>query len=274
MQSGRESPPITERPVARAALAIVLLAVLGGVFLAVRAGRADDGDSPEIIAPPTGEATGEPDDPGLGALDGRSPTLGAPAPDFALRDADGEIVKLSDLRGKVVFVNFWATWCRPCRDELPDIQKLYDEKRDEGLEVLAVNYQDNQEDARAFFDDLGISVPMLLDRSGSVYNQYLLQGLPDSFFIDREGNLAALHYGFMSEEKMRQRLEQAGLPSRARPSRSRPTSRPARHSAHRPARQRLRRRRRLRRSGPLPCLLRPYRCGPPCGRVPRSSSSR
>jgi len=212
VQTPSPTPPITANPLVRAGLAVLLLAVLAGVFLAISAGRDDGDDDPELIAPPTGEATVGQDEPDLGALDGRDPVVGSPAPDFALRNADGEVVRLSDLRGKVVFVNFWATWCRPCKEELPDIEKLYEEKRDQGLEVVAVNYQDDPDDARAFFADLGLDVPMLLDRNGSVYDQYLLQGLPDSFFIDRAGNLAALHYGFMSEEKMRQRLEQAGLP--------------------------------------------------------------
>jgi len=212
VQTPSPTPPITANPLVRAGLAVLLLAVLAGVFLAISAGRDDGDDDPELIAPPTGEATAGQDESDLGALDGRDPVVGSPAPDFALRNADGEVVKLSDLRGKVVFVNFWATWCRPCKEELPDIEKLYEEKRDQGLEVVAVNYQDDPDDARAFFDEFDLDVPMLLDRNGSVYDQYLLQGLPDSFFIDRAGNLAALHYGFMSEEKMRQRLEQAGLP--------------------------------------------------------------
>jgi peroxiredoxin len=200
-----------DRPIARAGFAVVLLAILGGVFLAVRAGR-DGGDSPDVVAPPTGQATAAPDDGDTGPIEGSGPVVGQPAPNFALRNADGEIVKLSDLRGKVVWVNFWATWCRPCKQELPDIQKLYGEKRDQGLEVLAVNYQDPREDAIGYFRDNDLQIPMLLDASGSVYNQYRLQGLPDSFFVDREGNVAALHYGYMTEEKMRQRLEQAGLP--------------------------------------------------------------
>ena len=206
--SSQQQSPITERPLVRAVIAIALVAVVGGAFLAVRVTR---GNEDEVVAPPGGTVTAVEDD-APGALTSSGPIVGQPAPDFALRNPDGELVQLSELRGSVVFVNFWATWCRPCREELPDIQKLYDEKRDQGLEVLAVSYQDSPEDARAFFADLGISVPMVLDRSGSVYNQYRLQGLPDSFFIDREGNLAAVHYGFLSEEKMRQRLEQAGLP--------------------------------------------------------------
>jgi peroxiredoxin len=203
---------ITERPVVRAAIAIALLAVVAAVFLAVRAGRGSGDDDAVIFAPPTGQASVEPDEPDVGPLDTHGPVVGERAPDFALRNADGDVVKLSDLRGKVVFVNFWATWCKPCKEELPEIQALYDEKRAGGLEVLTVNYQDSRDEARAFFADLGVSLPILLDRSGSVYDQYRLQGLPDSFFVDREGNLAAVHYGYMTEEKMRQRLAQAGLP--------------------------------------------------------------
>ena len=203
--------PIMDRPIVRAGLAVALLALLAGVFLAIRAGRDDGGDA-AIIAPPTGQASAAPDDEDTGPIEGSGPVVGQPAPTFALRNADGQIVKLTDLRGKVVWINFWATWCRPCKQELPDIQKLYGEKRDQGLEVLTINYQDPREDAIAYFRDNNLEIPMLLDGSGSVYDQYRLQGLPDSFFVDRDGNVAALHYGYMTEEKMRQRLEQAGLP--------------------------------------------------------------
>jgi peroxiredoxin len=208
----RTDRPLMDRPVIRAGLAVVLLAVLAAVFLAIRAGRDDGGDDAQIIAPPTGQASAAPDDGDTGPIDGSGPVVGQPAPTFALRNADGEIVKLTDLRGKVVWINFWATWCRPCKQELPDIQKLYGEKRGQGLEVLTINYQDPREDAIAYFRDNNLEIPMLLDPNGSVYDQYRLQGLPDSFFVDRDGNVAALHYGYMTEEKMRQRLEQAGLP--------------------------------------------------------------
>jgi peroxiredoxin len=205
----RDVASLASNPFVRAVLAAVLLAALAAVFIAVRAGEGDDG--PELVAPPTGVASPEPDD-ARGALTDDGPVVGRPAPDFELSTADGELVRLSDLRGKVVFINFWATWCRPCKQELPDIEKLYEEKQSEGLEVIAINYEDSRADAVAYFTDGQLDMPMLLDRNGSVYDQYRLQGLPDSFFVDRDGNLAALHYGFMSEEKMRQRLEQAGLP--------------------------------------------------------------
>lgn len=209
MQTPDESPSLTSRPIFRAALALALLAAIALVFVVVRQPSGNGGG--ETAGGPTGEATAQlPDAPG--ALTSEGPIVGRPAPDFALRNGNGELVKLSDLRGNVVFINFWATWCRPCREELPGIERVYQEKRAEGLDILAVNYQESAADASKFFADLGVTVPMLLDTNGSVYNQYRLQGLPDSFFVDREGNIAALHYGFLTEEKLRQRLEQAGLP--------------------------------------------------------------
>ena len=135
----------------RALVAVVLLAALGGVALVVRAQRDDGAGGPISVAgAPTSAASAEPD-AGVGALDDRKPVKGQPAPDFVLRNADGALVKLSDLRGKVVFVNFWASWCVPCKKELPDIQKLYDEKRADGLEVLAINWQDDPATAAGFF---------------------------------------------------------------------------------------------------------------------------
>lgn len=201
-----------DRPLVRVAVAALLLAAFGGGVLFVRSQRGGSGGEPVSVAgAPTPSASAAPDT-SVGPLDDQKPIKGQPAPDFALRDADGKLVKLSDLRGKVVFVNFWASWCVPCKKELPDIQKLYDEKHADGLEVLAVNWQDNLETAMAFFSSHDLHLPLLLDRSGSVYAQYRLQGLPDSFFVDRDGNIAAFQFGFLTEAKMRERLAAAGLP--------------------------------------------------------------
>lgn len=206
------SPSFLERPLARAAIAAVLLAALAGVFLAVRARDGDGGSGATLEGQPTrtsGAATAE---AGIGPLDNQRPIKGSPAPDFALRDLDGNVVKLSDLRGQVVWLNFWATWCTPCKKELPDIQKLYDEMRDRGLVVLAINKEESAGDAGSFMASRDLSLPVLLDSDGAVYTQYRLQGLPDSFFIDRDGNIAAIYFGFLNEQKMRDRLAEAGLP--------------------------------------------------------------
>jgi peroxiredoxin len=202
-----------ERPLARAAVALVMLTALIGLLVFVRYSR-DDGDASGTVIPidnaPTRTASPLPEE-GTGPLGDAPPLVGQPAPDFALRRADGTLVKLSDLKGKVVFVNFWASWCVPCRKELPDIQKVYDEKMAQGLEVLAINYQDDTETATSFFEGRSITLPLLLDHSGKVYDQYRLQGLPDSFFVDREGNIAAFQFGYLTESKMRERLQAAGL---------------------------------------------------------------
>jgi thiol-disulfide isomerase/thioredoxin len=195
-------------PLVRGAIAALLLAAIAGSIALVRA-RDGDGEDTLIFDVPTPVATAEPE-AGIGPLDNRRPVQGEPAPDFVLRDLNGTAVRLSDLRGKVVFVNFWATWCRPCKQELPDIQKVAGQYPDD-LAVLAINVEESQEEAAAYFVENGLSIPALLDRNGGVFEQYGLRGLPDSFFIDREGNVAVIAYGYLTEEMMRDRLGRAGL---------------------------------------------------------------
>jgi thiol-disulfide isomerase/thioredoxin len=195
-------------PLVRGAIAAILLAAIaGGIFITRAVG--DGGDETLIFDVPTAVATAEPE-AGIGPLDDRRPEQGEPAPDFVLRDLGGAPVRLSDLRGKVVFLNFWATWCRPCKQELPDIQKVAAEYPDD-LAVLAINVEESQEEATAYFAENGLSIPALLDRNGGVFDQYGLRGLPDSFFIDREGNVAVVSYGYLTEDMMRDRLARAGL---------------------------------------------------------------
>jgi len=210
-----EREPLFERQIFRAGLAIVLLAAIAGAALAVRWARAGGGDSGaiDVMTAPTFVGASSPvADPGTGALDDRAPVVGEPAPNFALRDASGKLVTLSELRGRVVWVNFWATWCAPCKQELPAIQKLYDEKHGDGLDVVEVNWQDSPQSARDFWDSMGLSLPMVLDRAGDVFSQYKLRGLPDSFFVDREGKVAAMYFGFLNEKRAREKLAVAGLP--------------------------------------------------------------
>ena len=137
--------------------------------------------------------------------------IGDAAPDFEWNAPDGKTRRLSGLRGQVVVINFWATWCVPCKQELLDIQKLYDEKHGDGLEVLEINYQEGRADALGYFEARDLTMPLLLD-SGSVFDQYKLRGLPDSFFIDRDGKLSSMNIGVLSQDRMRQRLADAGLP--------------------------------------------------------------
>ena len=126
-----------------------------------------------------------------------SPRAGFPAPDFTLDLFTGETATLADYRGQVVLLNFWASWCGPCRAEMPAIQQLYTANRDRGLAVLAVNstIQDSLVDAQAFAQNLSLSFPILLDLDGAVTRRYLVRGLPSTFFIDRRGVIRAVVFG-------------------------------------------------------------------------------
>ena len=139
-----------------------------------------------------------------------APREGFLAPDFTLQTINGETIRLSDLRGQAVLVNLWATWCPPCRAEMPAIQKLYDEYKDQGLVVLAVNmtYQDDPAAVLPFVQDHELSFPILLEETGNVASKYELRSLPSSFFIDRDGFVQEVVIGGpMSEALLRTRIE-------------------------------------------------------------------
>jgi len=140
-----------------------------------------------------------------------APQQGFLAPDFELQATDGETVKLSDLRGQAVLVNLWATWCPPCRAEMPSIEKVYNEYKDDGLVVLAVDmtYQDTQSNIAPFVAEYGLTFPILLDQSGDVGNAYQLRSLPSSFFINRDGTINEVVIGGpMAEALLRTRVEE------------------------------------------------------------------
>ena len=115
-----------------------------------------------------------------------------PAPDFTLPDTDGNPVRLSDLRGKVVLLNFWATWCPPCREEMPSMQALWLDLRDEDFIILAVNVGEEDDAVFAFANEFPtpLSFPILMDKKSAVLNDYPIIGLPTSFIIDKDGNMA------------------------------------------------------------------------------------
>ncbi len=116
-----------------------------------------------------------------------APQAGFAAPDFTLETRDGETISLSDLRGQVVLVNFWATWCPPCRAEMPAIQQVYDRYRDQGFTVLAVDVAEGDAQVTAFADERGLSFPILMDRDATVSNRYQVRAMPSTFFVDRSG---------------------------------------------------------------------------------------
>jgi len=109
------------------------------------------------------------------------------APDFTLEDLSARRWTLKDLRGKVVFLNFWATWCIPCRQEMPAMEKLHREFKGQGFEVVAVNFREGEGEIREFLQELGLTFTVLLDKDGKVSEEYGVWSLPLSYFIDRKG---------------------------------------------------------------------------------------
>jgi DsbE subfamily thiol:disulfide oxidoreductase len=117
------------------------------------------------------------------------------APDFTLPDPRGKKVSLQDFRGKVVFLNFWATWCESCREEMPSMERLYQEYKGKGLEIVAVNVKDKRPDALAFVKELKLNYPVLMDPEGEVGLLYGAFGLPVTYLIDRKGVVLARLWG-------------------------------------------------------------------------------
>jgi peroxiredoxin len=130
-----------------------------------------------------------------------SPLAGAeainvPAPDFTLESRSGENLRLEDHRGEVVMLNFWASWCGPCRQEMPLMDELYSQYKDLGFTILAVNVDENREEAHRFLDKVPVSYPILYDPESSVSELYEVQAMPTTLMIDRNGNARYLHYGY------------------------------------------------------------------------------
>jgi peroxiredoxin len=137
------------------------------------------------------------------------PTGGGPlaigdlAYDFALQDANGNAVQLSQLIGQPVILNFWATWCAPCRVEMPELQATLEARQDEGLVILALNQQEATVDVQTFFDDLGLTFTPLMDTEGSVSELYGVANiLPTTFFINSDGEITAIHRGPMVKSQI------------------------------------------------------------------------
>lgn len=139
-----------------------------------------------------------------------NPHAGFPAPVFELETLNGNVARLEDYKGKVVIVNLWASWCGPCKAEMPALQKVSDSLADEGLVVLGVNstVQDSEANARAFVADHALTFAILLDRDGAVGDVYRLRSLPTTFIVDRAGVISdVLIGGPLSEAVLRSKIE-------------------------------------------------------------------
>lgn len=136
--------------------------------------------------------------------------IGAQAPEFALRDLEGNEVRLSDYRGRTLLLTFWATWCGPCRLEMPAFEARYQELLDDGFTVLAINFDEPEEDVRVFRDELGLSFPLLLDPGGSVQRLYRIRGYPSGIFVDPLGVVRIVHVGLITEGQLTDYLAELG----------------------------------------------------------------
>lgn len=138
------------------------------------------------------------------------PEVGYAAPNFTLVGLDGKEVRLADLKGKPVFLNFWATWCPPCREEMPAIQKLFT-IYGKDVAFLTVNMTVTERSTKNIEDFLrqnGYTLPVVLDKSGDVATKYLVRAIPTSFFVDRKGIIREKVVGSMNEETMREYLKE------------------------------------------------------------------
>jgi cytochrome c biogenesis protein CcmG/thiol:disulfide interchange protein DsbE len=160
------------RTLARYATVAAIVLVVGGLFVRQQFFSGGTTNGPEST----------------GMLAAGEPALDAAAPDFALRTADGQLIRLSDLRGKTVVLNFWATWCPPCREEIPALQQAYAARQSAGdLVVLGVDFQETADVVSTYLANAGVTYPVVIDDDGSVTTRYGLPGLPGTFFIDRNG---------------------------------------------------------------------------------------
>ena len=127
--------------------------------------------------------------------------------DFTLQNLKGENIKLSDLAGqKVILLNFWTTWCPYCVKEIPELKKYYSEYKDKGLEILAINIQETPNQVKNFISKRNVDYPILLDKDGSVANQYGVRGIPTNYLISKDGMIIFSGHSLPSEENIRQSL--------------------------------------------------------------------
>lgn len=215
---------MNKKSVVLLAIGLVVILALGIFFIMNMPGRDDSAsDNPSVNDPlgpgepsqvPPPQTAGEeqptggprvdegdnPEDP----HDGHDHQL---APDFTLKNLEGEDVSLSDYKGKYVFLNIWASWCPPCVQEMPDFQKYYEANED--LVILAVNYKEEYEIVKNFVEDGGFTFPVVLDSTGEVSENSIYQGtgIPRTYFIDREGNLLAYYPGMLTPELMEEGLK-------------------------------------------------------------------
>jgi thiol-disulfide isomerase/thioredoxin len=129
------------------------------------------------------------------------------ASDFKLQDLSGKNVSLSDFKGKKVYLNFWATWCPPCKGEMPDIEKLYNETKNSDLVILAIDIGEDRDTVQSFLKSNNYNFNVLLDMDQSTASKYNINGIPTSYFINKDGTISAKRVGAMSLSEMKSYID-------------------------------------------------------------------
>jgi len=127
---------------------------------------------------------------------------GKRAPAFNITTLDGERLSLADLRGKVTLLNFWGTWCGPCRREMPEFQRVYAEWSARGFEILAIAFNDTEAAMSDFRDEFSLSFPLALDDTGAINDSYAIQTRPSSYLLNKDGIIVARHFGVLSQAQL------------------------------------------------------------------------
>ena len=140
------------------------------------------------------------------AASGPAPKVGREAPDFSVQTLDGQTYKLSEFRGQPVWINFWASWCPPCRAENPDIQAVYEANKADGLVILGVAIGEEDGTVRGYVDRTGLTYDIGLDRGTDIAASYRIVGIPTHYFIDRDGILREWRIGSMSKKTMEKKV--------------------------------------------------------------------
>jgi thiol-disulfide isomerase/thioredoxin len=176
---------------------VKLLAVIVTVLTLGLIASACSSDEVGQEGPALGKITGMP------TIAGQSPEPGKPAPDFEFEDPEGQASSLSDLQGKPVLLNFWATWCGPCVHEMPFLQEIYNEWTDKGLVLLAIDIGEGPTVVKQFLQERGFSFPVILDTERAVATKYNIRGVPTTFLINEDGVIEAYKVGaFQSKEEI------------------------------------------------------------------------
>lgn len=130
------------------------------------------------------------------ALSATASELSGPAPDFTLASNQGKNMRLAEMRGDVVMINFWASWCGPCRQEMPILEELYSRYSRAGFTILGVNVEPDPADADKILKDIKVSFPVLYDTESKVSQLYNVEAMPSTVLVDRDGNMRYLHRGY------------------------------------------------------------------------------